>query len=122
MYISLQKKSLPKKKLNDPKDWLYLPPFFFISAANLKEITELVDKSRSTIPTTTFESTWNDPISGKSHGYRGIEWIETLLFMVPILKYRKAASPILALCKAVSLMLQWCITSEDLKVIKRLDL
>lgn len=118
------KEELDEHQLNDPKDWPYP---FSISAANLNEITELVEKSRSTVPTTSFESTWSDPISGKSHGYRGVEWIEALLFMVPTLfvprlRYKRASKPILALCKAASLMLQWCITSEDLKIIKRLDL
>ena len=76
------------------------------------------------IPTSTFESCFTDPISGKSHGYRGVDNIKALLYLIPTrfvprLKYSRAKKPVLALCKAAaSLILKWNIDSDDLSMIE----
>lgn len=114
---------LIERQLSNSNQWPYP---FYVSSEHLKEISSLVEKSRSTIPTSTFESSFTDPISGKSHGYRGVDNIEALLYLIPTLfvprlRYSRAKKPVLALCKAASLILKWSISSDDLSMIERLD-
>jgi hypothetical protein len=114
---------LIERKLSNSRQWPYP---FDISSEDLKEITFLVETPRSTIPTFTFELSVTDPISGKSHGYRGVDNIEALLYLIPTLfaprlKYSRAKKPVLALCMAASLILKWNIDSDDLSIIERLE-
>ncbi|CEP09925.1 hypothetical protein, partial, partial [Parasitella parasitica] len=112
---------LEERDLSNANDW----PFpFYISSTYLQEIAELVEISRSTIPTSHFESVFTDPISGKAHGYRGVDNIEALLYLIPTLfvprlQHERSKKPILALCKAASLMLKWQINANDLSLIER---
>lgn len=112
---------LIERKLSNSSQWPYP---FDISSEDLKEITFLVEMSKSTIPTSTFELSFTGPISGKPHGYRGVDNIEALLNLIPTLfvprlKYSTAKKPVLALCKAASLILKRNIDSDDLSIIER---
>ncbi|CEP14845.1 hypothetical protein [Parasitella parasitica] len=96
---------------------------FLIPSSYIQEISQLVEQSKLTLPTS-FESTFCDPITGKSNGFRGIEWIETILHIipnlfVPRLKHEKTKQPVLSLCKAITLIMQWELNGNDLRQVER---
>ena len=66
-----------ENRIKNDKDWPYT---FDIPKAKLKEIGELVELSRPSIPTT-FSSKWENPIV-QSGGNRGVDWIDFLLYML----------------------------------------
>lgn len=92
-----------------------------MSGDDLKKIGKLVQKSKSTMPSS-FNNNWNNPI--KSHnGYRAVDWIDFLFHMlplvfVPFIKSNDCKHALIKLSTALKLASQKQITEADLKKIK----
>jgi hypothetical protein len=105
---------LEEHGLNTASQWPYT---FNIPKSKLSEIGILVERSRSTIPST-FASKWENPII-QSGGNRGVDWIDFFLYMVPTLfvpalTHRAARKPLLCLSKACAAVLKWEVKEDDL--------
>lgn len=105
---------LEENNLTSASQWPYT---FDIPKNKLSEIGILVERSRSTVPST-FSSKWENPIV-QSGGNRGVDWIDFFLYMVPTLfvpalTHRDARKPLLCLAKACAAVLKWEMTENDL--------
>lgn len=110
---------LDEEGITSAADWPYT---FDIPKNKLVEIGELIEMSRSTVPST-FSSKWENPIE-QSGGNRGVDWIDFLLYMVPTvfvpaLTNNNAKKPLLLLAKACAVALKWKITQDDLSMMKK---
>ena len=102
----------------DTQEWPYT---FHIPKSSLKEIGQLVDQSRATIPTS-FNNTWNNPIISTSH-YRAVDWIEFITHLLPLvfahyIPYENCRQAVVKLSCALKLALQWEVTQEDQNTIE----
>lgn len=104
--------------LSSDKQWPYT---FDIEQVKLTKIGELVEASRSTVPSN-FSSKWENPVT-QSGGNRGVDWIDFLLYMVPTvfvpaLINNNAKKPLLDLSNACAMALKWRITQDDLSMMR----
>lgn len=105
---------LEEKGISHVKDWPYT---FDIAEKDLKKIGILVEKSRTTVPST-FASKWENPIIN-SGGNRAVDWLDIFLYMVPTLFIPamtnvEAKKALLYLSKCSAAVLKWEIKNVDL--------
>lgn len=100
------------------RNWPYS---FNISKKNLKIAGSLVEQARSTMPSS-FDNSWFDPLEN-SGGYRAVDWIEFLFFMLPLvfidfITEKTSQLALVQLYTALRLASQREITSADVHKIK----
>lgn len=100
-------------------EWPYT---FYIPPGKLHEIGLLIQRSRSTVPST-FMSKWENPIV-QSGGNRGVDWLDFFLYMVPTLfvpalANNDAKAPLLYLSKACAVALKWEIKETDIRRLQK---
>lgn len=95
---------------------------FFIDSKTLKKIGEMVASSKPYV-SVSFCSKWVDPIKNTG-GNRAVDYLNFLFYVVPTcfvpyLRNEDAKSALLKLVKGCALSLQWGISNDDIRLIRR---